>query len=93
MKFPTKRIIAWLVAALAAEICNGLATIDASRRDVFKLVGAAAAGIIAVSPAIAMDTSDAVDVENFIRTGMVQMPMGVSGQAGKAKPETGVVLR
>lgn len=34
-----------------------------------------------------------VDTENFIKTGMVSMPMGVSGQAGKAKPVTGVILR
>jgi len=34
-----------------------------------------------------------VDTEDFLKTGMVSMPMGVSGQAGKAKPRTGVVLR
>lgn len=34
-----------------------------------------------------------VDVEAFEKDGMVSMPMGVSGQAGKAKPITGVVLR
>ena len=30
-----------------------------------------------------------VDTEDFLKTGMVSMPMGVSGQAGKAKPRTG----
>jgi hypothetical protein len=34
-----------------------------------------------------------VDTEDFIRTGMVSMPMGVSGQAGKAKPITGIIFR
>lgn len=34
-----------------------------------------------------------IDTEDFLKTGMVAMPMGVSGQAGKAKPRTGVVLR
>ncbi len=34
-----------------------------------------------------------VDTEDFIRTGVVSMPMGVSGQAGKSKPTTGVILR
>jgi len=34
-----------------------------------------------------------VDTDSFIRSGMVSMPMGVSGQAGKAKPVTGIVLR
>jgi hypothetical protein len=33
------------------------------------------------------------DVDDFLRTGGVAMPMGVSGQAGKSKPETGVFLR
>merc|ERR1712232_1331389 len=36
---------------------------------------------------------EGVNVEDFLKTGMVQQPMGVSGQAGKMKPETGVVLR
>eukprot|EP00587_Corethron_hystrix_P008505 CAMPEP_0113312316 /NCGR_PEP_ID=MMETSP0010_2-20120614/9201_1 /TAXON_ID=216773 ORGANISM="Corethron hystrix, Strain 308" /NCGR_SAMPLE_ID=MMETSP0010_2 /ASSEMBLY_ACC=CAM_ASM_000155 /LENGTH=317 /DNA_ID=CAMNT_0000168129 /DNA_START=42 /DNA_END=995 /DNA_ORIENTATION=- /assembly_acc=CAM_ASM_000155 len=34
-----------------------------------------------------------MNVDDFLKTGGVAMPMGVSGQAGKAKPETGVVLR
>jgi len=34
-----------------------------------------------------------VDTADFIRTGMVSMPMGVSGQAGKAKPVTGIIFR
>mmetsp|Transcript_1837 Transcript_1837/g.3353 ORF Transcript_1837/g.3353 Transcript_1837/m.3353 type:complete len:294 (-) Transcript_1837:1737-2618(-) len=34
-----------------------------------------------------------LDTEDFLKTGMVSMPMGVSGQAGKAKPRTNVVLR
>jgi hypothetical protein len=33
------------------------------------------------------------DVDEFLRTGMVPNPMGVSGQAGKSRPVTGVVLR
>ena len=37
--------------------------------------------------------SGAVDTDEFLRTGGVAMPMGVSGQAGKYKPETGVFLR
>lgn len=31
--------------------------------------------------------------EDFLKTGRVAMPMGVSGQAGKSRPETGIVLR
>ena len=84
-----------LLVWVATGICDGLApNSDTSRRDVLKkFVRAAAVGSIAVSPAIAIDTPEAMDVESFLRTGMVQMPMGVSGQAGKARPETGVVLR
>lgn len=32
-------------------------------------------------------------VDDFLKTGQVSMPMGVSGQAGKSKPETGIVFR
>jgi hypothetical protein len=35
----------------------------------------------------------ATNVEEFLRTGMVPNPMGVSGQAGKPRPEVGVLLR
>ena len=34
-----------------------------------------------------------VDMDRYIKTGMVSQPMGVSGQAGKSRPETGVILR
>ena len=53
---------------------------------------AAAAASVAwpAGPANAVETTD---IDDFLRTGGVSMPMGVSGQAGKSKPETGVVLR
>jgi hypothetical protein len=50
----------------------------------------ACAGACVGAPTIA---SADVDTDGFIRTGMVSMPMGVSGQAGKSKPTTGVILR
>ena len=40
---------------------------------------------------VADDSS--MNVNDFLKTGMVSQPMGVSGQAGKSKPETGVILR
>mmetsp|Transcript_15521 Transcript_15521/g.25067 ORF Transcript_15521/g.25067 Transcript_15521/m.25067 type:complete len:298 (-) Transcript_15521:13-906(-) len=49
-----------------------------------------ASGILISTPQSALAD---VDTDSFIKTGMVSMPMGVSGQAGKAKPVTGVVLR
>ena len=32
-------------------------------------------------------------VDDFLKSGQVAMPMGVSGQAGKSRPETGIVFR
>lgn len=53
------------------------------------------AAIAAIGSGIVPQSARAADVdtEDFLRSGMVSMPMGVSGQAGKAKPRTGVVLR
>jgi len=34
-----------------------------------------------------------LDIDDYLRKGGVAQPMGVSGQAGKSRPETGVVLR
>lgn len=37
---------------------------------------------------------DSLDIDSFLRTGMdAGGPMGVSSQAGKSRPQTGVVLR
>lgn len=59
------------------------------RREFLSKAAIAAAGIVSIPPSASAD----VDTDSFIKTGMVSMPMGVSGQAGKAKPVTGVVLR
>jgi len=34
-----------------------------------------------------------MDVDDFLKSGQVSMPMGVSGQAGKSRPQTGIVVR
>lgn len=61
-----------------------------SRRDfISKTAIVIGSGVISV-PRIARAD---VDTDNFLKSGQVSMPMGVSGQAGKAKPVTGVVLR
>ena len=39
------------------------------------------------------ESSDGFNFDDFLKTGQVSMPMGVSGQAGKSKPETGIVFR
>lgn len=59
---------------------------DDRRNFLAKFVGGS---VVAVIPQL----SNAVDTEDFLKTGQVSMPMGVSGQAGKAKPVTGVILR
>jgi hypothetical protein len=40
--------------------------------------------------AVPDEPQDRFDVDSYIRTGVVMNPMGVSGQAGKSRPETGV---
>lgn len=46
------------------------------------------------SPATAAAIQDSLDVDTFLRTGVdLGGNMGVSSQAGKSKPETGVVFR
>ena len=56
------------------------------RRNLLSNIIAATAGCVLLP-----QSSWAADVntEDFLKTGMVSMPMGVSGQAGKAKPKTG----
>ena len=62
---------------------------DVSRRDVFAKASAAiSAGLVAH-----LQSANALDTDDFLKTGQVSMPMGVSGQAGKAKPVTGIILR
>lgn len=92
-------ILAVVIACLQLSwICEGLSTKHAStsRRDALgSILGGGAAAVVS---SIAIPNQQAVaveetDIDSFLRTGGVSMPMGVSGQAGKAKPETGVVLR
>ena len=88
------------VAALAtlgsSSVCEGFSTEAAasSRREALGSIlgggAAVASAVLLPGPASAVDT---MDVDDFLRTGGVSMPMGVSGQAGKSKPETGVLLR
>ena len=76
--------------------CESLSTErPASRRETLGwIAGAATIGLTGQEPAKAVaDRPDSFDVQDFIRTGVVQQPMGVSGQAGKPRPETGVLLR
>ncbi|KAL7581790.1 hypothetical protein ACA910_022320 [Epithemia clementina (nom. ined.)] len=60
--------------------------------------GGTVSGVVAHLPlpsyAAGADTmAESFDVDSFLRTGLVAQPMGVSGQTGKSRPETGVILR
>jgi hypothetical protein len=71
---------------LTSLLVRGNALSLETRRSFIGAIGSACAGV-------AITANADVDVDDFMRSGMVSMPMGVSGQAGKAKPETGVLLR
>jgi hypothetical protein len=72
---------------------------NAGRRQILSsLVASGFSGMMAfskVQSAIAAPAAqDSLDVENFLRTGIdLGGNMGVSSQAGKSRPQTGVVLR
>lgn len=55
--------------------------------------GAAATLTTNTPLATAEEKQDSLDIDNFLRTGQEAFPMGVSGQAGKSRPVTGVYLR
>ena len=61
-----------------------------SRRD--WLAQAAAVGI-ATTILPTRSTAAELDVDSYLKSGGVSMPMGVSGQGGKMRPETGVIFR
>jgi hypothetical protein len=100
--FSFNKLLVLFVAAHTSVVCTGLAA-PASRRTAlgwiggatsagFGLISGGGAGMLG-SPQAAWAIEGNMDVDDFLRTGGVAMPMGVSGQAGKSKPETGVVLR
>lgn len=77
---------------IAVAQALSMETSSSRRQAIGSILGGGAAAVIAstVPAAVAVESTD---VDSFLRTGGVSMPMGVSGQAGKAKPETGVFLR
>lgn len=79
-----------LLLCLVSCVC-GLAEPTTSRRSALKWFGASGVAFL-TQPVLAETTPDSLDVDNFIRTGVVANPMGVSGQAGKSRPETGIIL-
>lgn len=65
-----------------------------SRKQFFS-IATIGASIAITQPALALESGrpESVDIDNFLRTGTEAFPMGVSSQAGKSKPVTGVFLR
>ena len=62
------------------------------RRDFLGSIAVIGAGFIAPSPSFAVQ--DTMDIDSFLRTGVDGGgPMGVSSQAGKSRPQTGVIFR
>lgn len=89
-----------MTSALAS--CNGKNHGDDSSNsghmDRRLLLSTVASGIALALPSIAVADSaavqDSLNLENFLRTGMDSGGnMGVSSQAGKSRPQTGVVFR
>ena len=84
----TSLLLTWEASAFSAD------RMVASRREALGWIGGAAACSFLNQPASAAGEGEATfNVDDYLRTGLVAQPMGVSGQAGKSKPETGVVLR
>lgn len=68
--------------------------ITTTRRNLlWRTMAVTAGGSLATMSAFPGVSLADVDVDDFMRSGGVSQPMGVSGQAGKGRPETGVVLR
>ena len=84
-----------LASFLLIPAAHGLAEPTFSRRLALKWAGSAfaATGLAPLALAEEPKTPDSLDIDSFLRTGTVAQPMGVSGQAGKSRPETGVILR
>jgi hypothetical protein len=94
------RKVELLLVLAGTFTCQGLAPAPtSSRRDALGWMGGAACAAIVTSttqqPAwAAVGAQESVNVDNFLRTGMdAGGNMGVSSQAGKSRPRTGVVLR
>lgn len=84
-------VVAFAPSSSSAERCSRDRHVtQAHNRREFLSYAATTALVGCILPQVACAE---VDTEDFLKTGMVAMPMGVSGQAGKAKPKTGVVLR
>jgi len=80
----------WIFALHLAYKCDGFSSTN--RRTALGWLSGACSGIC--SPWAANAVQESLDVNNFLRTGIdLGGTMGVSSQAGKSRPITGVFLR
>ena len=96
-------LIGWVVGPACMTLTTKVPVVESlalniSRRNALGwIVGSASSLITGTTAAFAEDPADKIperlNVDDYLRTGFVSQPMGVSGQAGKSRPETGVVLR
>lgn len=87
-----------LLVLFAPALVSSLSTEQSSRRTALKWLAGCGASAAVLRPLDAFaggadELSDSFDVDSFLKSGSVMNPMGVSGQAGKSRPETGVFLR
>jgi hypothetical protein len=66
---------------------------ESANRRSFLSAATASFTFLASSTAALADEQGAFSVDDFLKSGQVSMPMGVSGQAGKSKPTTGIIFR
>merc|ERR1740130_2526900 len=104
---PKRTTIAFVVVIVAAvSICrsvDGLSTnpssssssSSSSRRHVIgSLLGGVSTAAVVFGGGIGnIAKAGEMDVDSFLQSGGVAMPMGVSGQAGKSKPITNIIFR
>ena len=85
-----------LLFALMAHPSWGLAPpnrAESTRRAALEVFWKATASIAVSNSLPAPSQAAEVNVDSYLKSGGVPMPMGVSGQGGKMRPETGVVFR
>lgn len=73
----------------------GFGQMAPTRRNVLnEIISVASIAFVATKSSASYAEEDKIpetfDIDSYLRTGYVSNPMGVSGQAGKSRPETGV---
>jgi len=77
------------------DVTNGAMDSNMNRRELLSSLSflSSVTLLSSIESATAVEEPGGFDVNDFLKTGMVSQPMGVSGQAGKSRPELGVNIR